>query len=115
MSQTVKTTLGYGVKVDLDAIKAGTNYPKYAEDVLSDKEYPLLKSAISGYAPCGEYWVFIKSTCTTLYNGLSGNGMETPVKPQTQITENEMTQLRDWMDETGQEADPGYFLIQYVN
>lgn len=115
MSQTVKTTLGYGVKVDLDAIKAGTNYLKYAEDVMDEKEYSFLKSAVSGYAPFEEYWVFVKSTCTTLYNGVSGNGMETPVNPQTQITEDEMNQLRDWMEETGQEADPGYFLIQYVN
>jgi len=115
MSQTVKATLGYGVKVNLETLRGGENYLKYSEDVLDETEYPLLKSAVSGYAPFEEYWVFVKSSCTTLYNGASGNGMETPVNPQTQITEAETKQFQEWMEDAGQETAPGYFLIQYIN
>lgn len=117
MSHTATSIFGYGLKVNEKALHdAGLVrfLPVRQERVLDPEEYPLLDTGFSGWSPSEEHWVFVKSSMTRLYSGLSGNGMSATVNGW-EISPEEQSQLDAWRKIAGQDATPEMVLIQYFN
>lgn len=117
MSHTATSIFGYGLKVNEKALyDAGLVrfLPVRQERVLDPEEFPLLDTGFSGWSPSEEHWVFVKSSMTRLYSGLSGNGMSATVN-SWEISSEEQSQLDAWCKLAGQDDAPKMVLIQYFN
>jgi hypothetical protein len=115
MGTTATASLGYGVKVNTGSFQEmGLPY-QCREDILDTEKYPALNLRLSGFSPANDFWIFVTATTQSLHSGASGNGMETVVNSQMQISEEDAKQLNDWIKEFHQTDSPSWNLIQYVN
>lgn len=126
MTQTVTSTLGYGIRINPDAFteKTGYNQERYTDGYLDEKKFPLLHIAYEGIASISyqdkpNHWIFIKPGLSKIYSGVSGNGLHSPVNI-TDLDPEELTeavkQLNQWREEYGHEnIFPQWNMALWIN